>query len=58
MQNQNLIRPNPTAFVGFRHYVRALTADADFWSSAWHSVYFTVCAVAGPTCCRSASRCS
>ena len=27
--------------------MRALTADADFWSSAWHSVYFTVCAVAG-----------
>lgn len=47
MQNQNLIRPNPTGFVGLRHYVRALTADVDFWSSAWHSVYFTVCAVAG-----------
>ena len=47
VQNQNLIRPNPTGFVGLRHYARALTVDADFWGSCLASVYFTACAVAG-----------
>jgi multiple sugar transport system permease protein len=47
MQNQNMIRPNPEAFVGLRHYTRALTDDGEFWRSTWHSFYFTISAVAG-----------
>lgn len=47
MQNQNMIRPNPTAFVGAKHYIKALTADVEFWMAAGHSLYFTVFAVIG-----------
>src|SRR5688572_9156104 len=47
MQNQNMIRPRPEAFVGLKHYIRALTTDNEFWYSFGHSLYFTVCAVAG-----------
>lgn len=42
VQNQNLIRPNPEAFVGLRHYVRALTTDAEFWSSTLHTFQWTI----------------
>jgi multiple sugar transport system permease protein len=47
MQNQNMIRPNPEAFVGLKHYIRALTRDDEFWAAAGHSVYFTVGSVTG-----------
>jgi len=47
MQNQNLIRPNPEAFVGFKHYIRALTLDDEFWQSFARSVWFTVASVTG-----------
>jgi multiple sugar transport system permease protein len=47
LQNQNMIRPNPTAFVGLRHYIRALTEDPDFWNAAGNTVYWTIGSVAG-----------
>lgn len=47
LQNQNMIRPNPTAFVGLRHYHRALFVDPEFWRSTWNTVYWTLGAVAG-----------
>ncbi|MET3926019.1 sugar ABC transporter permease [Devosia sp. 2618] len=42
VQSQNLIRPNPTAFVGARHYLRALTSDPEFWSSTIHTFQWTI----------------
>ncbi len=42
VQNQNLIRPNPTAFVGAKHYIKALTNDPDFWSSTFNTFYWTI----------------
>ena len=47
MQNQNMIRPNPEAFVGLRHYIRAFTGDSEFWNSTSHSFYFTIGSVVG-----------
>lgn len=47
VQSQNLIRPNPTAFVGLRQYVKALTADPDFWNSTLNTFVWTGGSVAG-----------
>jgi multiple sugar transport system permease protein len=47
VQSQNMLRPNPTAFVGARHYVRALYHDGDFWHSLGRTVVWTLGSVAG-----------
>lgn len=47
VQRQNLIRPNPDAFIGFGHYLQALTRDPDFWSSTVNTLYFTAGSVTG-----------
>jgi len=46
VQSQNLIRPNPDAFVGARHYVRALTADPEFWNATTNTFVWTFGSVA------------
>ncbi|MBI1776862.1 MAG: sugar ABC transporter permease [Proteobacteria bacterium] len=46
-QNQNMMRPNPEAFVGARHYMRALFDDVTFWSSLGRTLTWTAGAVAG-----------
>jgi multiple sugar transport system permease protein len=47
VQNQNQMRPNPEAFVGARHYVRALTDQQAFWHSFGRSMIWTAFSVAG-----------
>ena len=47
VQNQNLIRPNPTAFVGFKHYYQALFVDPEFWSTTGKTIYWTAGSVIG-----------
>lgn len=47
LQNQNLMRPNPTAFVGLAHYSAALFDDNVFWSSLGRTIVFTAGSVAG-----------
>lgn len=47
LQNQNMIRPNPTAFVGFRHYARALFVETEFWATTARTIYWTLGSVAG-----------
>jgi multiple sugar transport system permease protein len=47
LQNQNMIRPNPTAFVGAKHYARALFGEAEFWATTARTIYWTVGSVAG-----------
>jgi multiple sugar transport system permease protein len=47
VQNQNMLRPNPTAFVGAKHYLRALFEEDIFWSSLRRTVIWTVGSVAG-----------
>ncbi len=47
LQAQNMIRPNPTNFVGFRHYFRALFVDREFWQSTGRTLYWTFGSVAG-----------
>lgn len=46
-QNHNMLRPNPDAFVGAKHYVRALFDSKDFWHSLGRTVIWTAGAVAG-----------
>jgi len=46
-QNQNMIRPNPTAFVGFKHYARALTDEPEFWITLLRTCIWTAGSVAG-----------
>lgn len=46
-QNHNMLRPNPDAFVGAKHYVRAIYETSDFWHSLGRTVIWTVGAVAG-----------
>lgn len=47
MQNQVMIRPNPTAFVGFKHYIRALFEEPDLWLSLMRTVIWTLGSVTG-----------
>ena len=47
LQRQNMVRPNPTSFVGFRHYHRALFEDEIFWSSLGRTIVWTAGSVAG-----------
>ena len=47
MQNQNMIRPNPTAFVGFKHYYRALFEEPELWLTLMRTVTWTLGSVAG-----------
>jgi multiple sugar transport system permease protein len=47
LQKQNMIRPNPTAFVGFKHYYRALFEEEIFWSTVGRTVVWTTGSVVG-----------
>ncbi len=47
LQNQNMLRPNPDAFVGFKHYVRALSGEEIVWASLGRTIVWTLGAVAG-----------
>lgn len=47
VQRQNMVRPNPTSFVGFRHYYRALFEEEIFWSSLGRTIVWTTGSVAG-----------
>ena len=47
LQNQNQMRANPEAFVGLKHYSRALFDEQIFWYSLGRSLVWTVFAVAG-----------
>lgn len=47
LQNQNMNRGNPEAFVGLAHYARALFEEPAFWSSLWKTVIWTAGSVAG-----------
>ena len=39
--NTSLVKPGLSSFAGFGNYAEALT-NADFWSSLWHTVWFTI----------------
>jgi multiple sugar transport system permease protein len=47
VQRQNMVRPNPTSFVGFRHYHRALFEEEIFWSSLGRTIVWTGGSVVG-----------
>ncbi len=47
IQNQNMARPNPTGFVGAKHYLRALIEDDIFWSSLRRTIIWTIGSVVG-----------
>jgi multiple sugar transport system permease protein len=47
LQSQNMLRPDPTAFVGLEHYRRALIDEASFWPSLAKTLIWTAGAVAG-----------
>jgi multiple sugar transport system permease protein len=47
LQNQNQMRGDPEAFVGARHYLRALTDDPVFWASVGRTLVWTAGSVAG-----------
>lgn len=47
VQNQNMIRPNPERFVGFKHYYKALVGNAEFWETTGRTVYWTIGSVVG-----------
>ncbi len=47
LQNQNMMRPNPEAYVGLRHYTRALFEDIVFWSSVGKTLIWTAGSVIG-----------
>ena len=47
LQKQNMIRPNPTAFVGLRHYHRALFEEEIFWSTVGRTIVWTAGSVVG-----------
>ena len=42
-----MIRPNPTAFVGFRHYYRALFEEDILWASLGRTLVWTAGSVIG-----------
>ena len=46
-QRQNMVRPNPTSFVGFRHYHRALFEEEIFWATLWRTIVWTAGSVSG-----------
>ena len=46
-QKQNMMRPDPDAFVGWAHYARALTDDPVFWASVGKTVIWTAGSVVG-----------
>jgi len=50
VQSQDMGRPNPTRFVGWEHYIRALFEDDDFWSSLRLTIIWTIGSVAGAYC--------
>jgi multiple sugar transport system permease protein len=39
--NTSLVQPGLSSFAGLSNYAEALT-NADFWSSLWHTVWFTI----------------
>jgi multiple sugar transport system permease protein len=47
LQAQNMMRPDPTAFVGLRHYARALVEERTFWASLGRTVIWTAGSVLG-----------
>jgi len=47
VQRQNMIRPNPTAFVGFRHYHQALFEEDILWASLGRTLIWTAGSVIG-----------
>ena len=47
LQRQNLMRPDPTGFVGLANYAAVLFDDDAFWSSFGHTIIFTAGSVAG-----------
>jgi multiple sugar transport system permease protein len=47
LQKQNMIRPNPTAFVGFKHYHRALFEEDILWASLGRTLVWTAGSVVG-----------
>ncbi|MEZ5666316.1 MAG: sugar ABC transporter permease [Alphaproteobacteria bacterium] len=47
LQKQNMARPNPESFVWFRHYIRALFEDAEFWATTWRTFVWTAGSVVG-----------
>jgi multiple sugar transport system permease protein len=50
VQSQDMGRPNPTRFVGWEHYIRALFEDDDFWSSLRRTIIWTIGSVTGAYC--------
>jgi multiple sugar transport system permease protein len=42
--NTSLVKPGLSGFAGFGNYAEALS-DPDFWSSLWHTIWFTVLTV-------------
>jgi ABC-type sugar transport system permease subunit len=47
LQNQNMLRPNPDAFVGLKHYNRALFDEEVVWGSLVRTIFWTIGSVAG-----------
>lgn len=47
VQNQNMVRPNLTGFVGAKHYLRALFEDELFWRSLRQTIIWTIGSVVG-----------
>lgn len=47
LQKQNLIRPHPTAFVGLKHYHRALFEEDILWASLGRTLVWTIGSVVG-----------
>ena len=47
VQNQNMMRPDPDAFVGFKHYVRAFTENSAYWASLGKTLVWTAGSVVG-----------
>jgi multiple sugar transport system permease protein len=47
LQKQNMIRPHPTAFVGFKHYHRALFEEDILWASLGRTLVWTLGSVVG-----------
>ena len=47
LQSQDMARPNPTRFVGWEHYLRALIEDDEFWSSLRRTIIWTFSSVVG-----------
>ena len=47
LQNQNMARPNPSAYVGAKHYLRALFDEDVVWQSLSKTAVWTLGSVAG-----------